>query len=175
LLPLPAGSRLDPATGVFTWSPGVGFIGTYDLLFVRLMRGLPVARRLVRIQLEPKSSGHVGTQVVIDTPGDGAQEDQGFELAGWAADLDAPAGSGITAVHVWAYPAAGGAPRFVGAATYGFARPDVAALHGERFGESGYALAIEGLGPGTWDLAVFAWSEAAADFLPARVVRVTIR
>ena len=33
--PLPVGSRLDAATGAFTWSPGVGFVGTYDLVFVR--------------------------------------------------------------------------------------------------------------------------------------------
>jgi hypothetical protein len=32
---LPPGSRLDVATGVFTWSPGVGYFGTYRLAFVR--------------------------------------------------------------------------------------------------------------------------------------------
>ena len=31
---LPAGSHLDPATGVFTWAPGPGYIGTYRLTFV---------------------------------------------------------------------------------------------------------------------------------------------
>jgi hypothetical protein len=29
---LPIGSRLDPETGLFTWNPGVGFVGIYDLL-----------------------------------------------------------------------------------------------------------------------------------------------
>ena len=33
--PLPIGSHLDAATGVFTWQPGVGFVGAYDLVFVR--------------------------------------------------------------------------------------------------------------------------------------------
>jgi hypothetical protein len=32
---LPPGSRLDLATGVFTWSPGLGYLGTYRLVFVR--------------------------------------------------------------------------------------------------------------------------------------------
>lgn len=32
---LPLGSRLDPATGQFTWAPGVGYHGTYRLAFVR--------------------------------------------------------------------------------------------------------------------------------------------
>ena len=31
---LPIGSRIDPASGVFTWAPGVGFVGTYDFVFV---------------------------------------------------------------------------------------------------------------------------------------------
>ena len=31
---LPAGSHLDPATGIFTWAPGPGYIGTYRLTFV---------------------------------------------------------------------------------------------------------------------------------------------
>ena len=32
---LPAGAHLDANTGVFTWAPGVGFLGTYRLVFVR--------------------------------------------------------------------------------------------------------------------------------------------
>jgi hypothetical protein len=30
--PLPAGARIDPATGVFTWAPGPGFMGAYDFV-----------------------------------------------------------------------------------------------------------------------------------------------
>ena len=30
--PLPIGSQLDPESGRFTWHPGVGFVGTYDLV-----------------------------------------------------------------------------------------------------------------------------------------------
>jgi hypothetical protein len=32
---LPPGSYLNIETGVFTWAPGVGYIGTYQLTFVR--------------------------------------------------------------------------------------------------------------------------------------------
>jgi hypothetical protein len=51
----------------------------------------------------------------------------------------------------------------------------VAALLGERFRHSGYGMIVEALPPGTYDLAVFAWSTSAGDFLPAKLVRVTVR
>ena len=114
---LPIGSHLDPDTGTFTWNPCVGFLGTYDLM---------LGGRNVRIVLNPQAGTHPGTQVVIDMA-------DGHILAGWAADLQAAAGTGVDAVHVWACRRGGGAPIFVGAAEYGGARPDVAAVHGARF------------------------------------------
>ena len=173
--PLPIGSKLDSRTGSFTWSPGVGFIGTYDLVFVRQSGGRAIARREVRVVLAPKGSGHVGTQVVIDTPRSQQDVAQPFVLGGWAADLDAAAGTGIDAIHVWAYPLTGGAPVFLGAATYGGARPDVAAVHGDQFSDTGFGLAVQGLVPGNYDLAVFAWSAVSGGFMPARTVRITAR
>src|SRR5204863_2815380 len=98
-----------------------------------------------------------------------------FLLGGWAADLDAAQGTGIDALHVWAYPLAGGAPVFLGAASTGGVRPDVAALHGDRFLPSGYGLIVAGLPAGTYDLAVFAWSNVTGGFVPASVVRVIVR
>ena len=44
---LPVGSALNPATGTFTWQPGVGFVGTYELVFVRTSGGRVLARREV--------------------------------------------------------------------------------------------------------------------------------
>jgi hypothetical protein len=35
LRPLPIASTLDAQHAVFTWQPGPGFLGLYDLLFVR--------------------------------------------------------------------------------------------------------------------------------------------
>jgi len=210
LAPLPIGSQLDASTGVFTWQPGVGFVGPYDFVFVdcvgspeglrygssnpgsveprsvdlgSILRSVaqpfraanPIAchRQEVRIVLNPKASGRVGPQVTIDTPtSDTAQP---FAIAGWAVDLDQDFGSGIDAVHVWAYPLAGGGPVFLGAATYGGARPDVAALHGDRFKASGYGLTVEGLTHGNYDLAVFGRSTATGGFAPAKTVRITVR
>jgi len=35
LRPLPIGSTLDSARGVFYWQPGPGFIGKYELVFLK--------------------------------------------------------------------------------------------------------------------------------------------
>lgn len=188
LRPLPIGSALDAATGEFVWQPGVGFVGPYDLAFVS-ERGSHVARQDVRIVLNPKGSNRVGPQVVIDIaprPGSGQApqaDSREMIVAGWAADLDAQDGTGVDAIHVWAYPRAGahstgsgqGDPVFVGQASIGGARPDVAAVYGDRFLKSGYGLRIQHLDRGAYDLAVFAWSTAKRGWLPAKVVSVEIK
>jgi hypothetical protein len=78
-------------------------------------------------------------------------------------------------VHVWAYPALGGPPIFLGAAEYGGARRDVAEIYGARFQNSGFGLSFGSLAPGTYDLAVFAYSTVRGEFVPAKTVRVVIR
>ena len=172
---LPVGSLLDPETGAFTWSPGVGFVGTYDLVFVRSTSAGATSRREIRFILQPKGSGHIGSQVVIDTPR-AHEEFRGlFSVGGWAADLDTASGTGVNTVHVWAYPSTGGAPVFLGVATYGGTRPDVAAIHGDQFRNSGYDLVAPALPSGSYDLAVFVWSNVSGGFVPAQVVRITVR
>jgi hypothetical protein len=79
---------------------------------------------------------------------------------------------------VWAYPvtASGhGAPIFVDVAAYGGARPDVAAVYGDQFLNSGYGLFIRNLPPGTYDLALFPWSSSKHDFLDAHLTRIVVR
>jgi len=171
LAPLPIGSHLDPATGTFTWQPGVAFVGTYDLVFARLEGSAPVARRDVRVVLNPKGSNRVGPQTVIDIA-------DGRIVAGWAVDLDSQIDTGVDTLHVWAYPVEEGRtgdPIFVGAVEYGGARPDVAAIYGERFLKSGYGIRLEGLAGGTYDLAVFAYSTVTGRFAPAKTVRIVVR
>ena len=175
LASLPIGSHLEAATGVFTWAPGVGFVGPYHLVFVRWAGGRATARRDVRILLQPKGSGAVGPQVMIDVPAAQQTVDQPFMLAGWAADLRASSGTGIATLHAWAYPVTGGAPLFLGATAYGGVRPDVAAVHGSQFRESGFGMIVQGLPAGTYDLAVFAWSNVTGAFAPPNVVHVTVR
>lgn len=51
LRPLPPGATLDPVNGMFSWMPGPGFLGRYDLVFIsQAAEGFPVKRRVaVRI------------------------------------------------------------------------------------------------------------------------------
>jgi hypothetical protein len=182
--PLPIGSSMDAATGAFGWMPGVGFVGNYDFVFVQWGGGRAVSRREVRIVLNPKTSNRLGPQVIIDAPaarsGGGAiVVGRAFFLAGWAVDLDSLVDGGVDTVHVWAYPvnAAGQRedPIFLGPAIYGNARPDVAAVYGERFKDSGYGMIVRDLAPGTYDVALFAYSTVSNGFAPAKIVRVTVR
>jgi hypothetical protein len=113
--------------------------------------------------------------VFIDAPPGGAAVNRPFVVAGWAADPAARSGTGVDAIHMWAYPAAGGPPLFLGAAAYGGFRPDVGAFLGSQFAPSGYGLTVSALAPGTWDIAVFAHSSVTGAFQPARVVRVVVR
>lgn len=169
LSPLPIGAHLD-AEGTFRWQPGVGFVGPYDFVFES-----PEGWRDVRVVLNPKGSNRVGPQVLIDRPSANQDVAQSFSVAGWAGDLDAPAGNGVEFVHVWAYPDGDAAPIFLGRASVGSKRSDVASVYGERFEESGYHLAVTTLPRGGYTLAVFAWRGLTASFLPATTVRVTIR
>jgi len=66
-------------------------------------------------------------------------------------------------------------PIFIGPAVFNGARPDVAAVYGARFGNSGYGIIVKDLEPGTYDIAVFAYSTVKGGFGPAKTVRVTVR
>jgi hypothetical protein len=114
------------------------------------------------------------TRVSIDTPTPGTRA-QPFTLAGWALDLGSASGTGVDAIHVWAYPTSGQPARWVGAANYGLMRPDVAAVFGSsRFGPSGYSLTVSGLPSGTYDIVAYAHSVVSNSFDGWKVVRVTI-
>jgi hypothetical protein len=173
---LPVGSTLDAATGRFTWLPGVGFIGTYQLVFVRTAPGGSADQIAVEIVLLPQHRNNSQVQMAIDAPVAGEIEST-FVVTGWAIDRGAKQGVGIDAVQVWAFPNPGSSaqPLFLGAATLGVPRPDVGVSFGERYASAGYELIAQGLAPGTYDVAVFPHSTVTGQFEPASVVRVTVR
>jgi hypothetical protein len=67
---LPVGSAFDPARGAFYWQPGLGYVGDYDLLFVRTGTDGTKERIPVRVTLQPRptvrmasSSGDVWSRI----------------------------------------------------------------------------------------------------------------
>lgn len=113
--------------------------------------------------------------VAIDAPAAGAISTSAFVVAGWALDNQATSGTGIDAIHIYAAPNGGADPPvFLGVASIGWARPDVAAAYGPQFATSGYHFTITGMPPGDYALYVYAHSTVtnAFSFMQARAVRV---
>ena len=50
---LPIGSTINPSNGTFSWLPGPGFLGKYDLVFVREIYGI-ATRIPVKVTIRPK-------------------------------------------------------------------------------------------------------------------------
>lgn len=145
--------------------------GSYTLVafgLVTATNAFGVARSLnVRVE--------AGSLLAVDTPRNNATVDRPFLIAGWAIDTGASTGTGIDAIHVYAYPVApaAGSPVFVGTGTFGD-RSDIASIYGTQFRPSGFTVTASPP-PGTWDLVVFAHSSVSGEFDAVQVIRVTVR
>ena len=116
-------------------------------------------------------------QIVIDTPTPGVARTPFFFVTGWAVDpVGAGGGTGVDVVHVWAYPASGAPPVFLGQAAYGGSRSDVASFVGSAFTNCGYGLTVTtaSLAPGDYTLVVFARSVSTGQFR-SQTVRITVQ
>jgi subtilisin len=129
-----------------------------------------------RIRVKAALDALVVARMAIDTPTGGAAATQPFAIAGWAIDQGATSGTGVDAVHIWAYPnpGSGTPPVFLGAASYGGVRPDVGAAFGAQFTNSGYGLMVRGLAPGPYQLVAYAHSTVTGTFNNAQAVTVTV-
>jgi hypothetical protein len=110
----------------------------------------------------------------IDLPSAGATIHGAIQVAGWGYVESDRFDAGIDAIHVWAVPVAGGTASFVGVATLGDTRPDVAALYGAKYGHAGFHVAGATVPPGTYDIAVFGHSAVSGTFTLVRLVRIVI-
>jgi glucose/arabinose dehydrogenase len=156
-------SEVGAATAVRTIS-SFGVDANGELYIVNYSDGTVVA---IRESLAPSPI------VQIDAPPQGSEVRQPFALSGWAIDATA-ATPGIATLHVWAFPASGAPPQFLGVATYGGSRPGVAAFFGPQFNLSGFDLTVKGLAPGGWTIAVYAWVISTQSFSAVGTVAVTI-
>jgi hypothetical protein len=112
--------------------------------------------------------------MAIDGALDGTTRAQPFLVAGWAVDAGAATGPGVDAVHVWAFPAAGGSGTFVGVASYGAPRSDIAAVFGNTFLNAAYSVSVTTLPPGTHKIVVYMRSTVTGSFSKSHVVTVTV-
>jgi hypothetical protein len=116
-------------------------------------------------------------RMTIDAPAWNATVGQPFHLGGWAIDLAAASGSGVSVVHVYAYPnpGSGTPPIFLGQHGATGSRPDIGAVFGAQFTNSGYGLSVSGLAPGTYQLVVYAYSAVSWSFSQAQSVVVHVQ
>ena len=50
---LPAGSMMNPETGVFSWQVGAGFLGTYDFVFLGKRENGEIVKTFLRVNISP--------------------------------------------------------------------------------------------------------------------------
>jgi glucose/arabinose dehydrogenase len=173
----PSGSRPDvgAAFGVQFSLSGFGLLGRglpagrYDLaVYGRVVRtGSFDLARVVDITVQ------AGTRLAIDNPAQNARVVPPFAIAGWALDTSASSGVGVDTIHIWAFPAGGGSPVFLGVPALGGIRPDVGSFFGSQFTPSGFNMSVSSLAAGTWDIVVYVHSSVSNTFQTAQIVRVT--
>jgi N-acetylneuraminic acid mutarotase len=97
-----------------------------------------------------------------------------FTVGGWALNRGATTGTGVDAVHVYAATANGPAI-FLGAAAYGGARPDLGAVFGSQFTNSGFTLTAGPLAAGTYTIVAFAHNALTGAFDATARATITVR
>jgi len=130
----------------------------------------------IQVTTTVAGAGASQSMLMVDRPGAGSILPSDLFLSGWSIDLASSAGTGVDSVHVYAYPnpGSGAAPVFLGAASYGGSRPDVAAAYGARYANSGFSLPVVGLAPGVYDLGFYGRSTISGTFNVFQTRRVTI-
>ncbi len=185
---LPVGARLDGRS--FGWMPPVGYLGRYQLIFLRdgervdvtatvsASGSAPLGESEIRMALERAVRSDVS-----GSSGQGLPLGYPVFIEGWAFDPYAAFGSGIGAVHVWArrlesessFAELVATPsRFVGAATLAVSRWDIANTVVDAPLTSGFELRTT-LEPGTWEVSAYVWNNRTQRWEDARSVVLVVR
>lgn len=115
-----------------------------------------------------------GSVLAVEAP-TGGSIGQPVVVRGYLFDGASQNGTGMDAVHVYA-TSSGGAVTFLGAANYGTARGDVAAIYGAQFRMSGFSLrAAQVLPAGAYTITVYGHSATTGSFSISQSVAVTLK
>jgi hypothetical protein len=127
------------------------------------------------VMLTAPAAAQPAVQMFVDSPGANAIVPASFVVAGWAFDPAAPSGSGVDYVDVWAFPAVGGSPVYLGGASLGVSRPDLTPGYGAQFATAGFGLAVPPMLPaGAYTLRVFAHRVRTGTWAGVIVVPVVV-
>jgi hypothetical protein len=167
-------SNLAMSSGQYFWNTAGVPLGVY-WIYAEGNDGVQVYGRYSTGQVRVVNAAPVSSPVmVVDAPVAGASIAQPYALSGWTLDRGATSGTGMDAVHVWAFPDSGAPGIFAGAATMFGRRDDVGAIFGSQFTNSGFHLALTGLPAGAYHLQVFGHSTVTGTFNIAQVIPVTV-
>ena len=164
------GTHADQTTGVSATAHGVYLAGWTSSPSLPAERNPPIG----------EADGFVAyfaslaRAIFIDGPVNEARVLRDLQIEGWALDDRSPSGSGVDAVHVWAFSLDDPAmpSYFLGVAQYGLARPDVAAAFGARYESSGYRLAATLPNWGRYLIGVYGRATTTMQFEAVRTVVV---
>ncbi len=127
------------------------------------------------LMLAPVAGAQSPVQMFVDLPSPNATVPASFVVAGWAFDTVPQSGSGVDFVDVWAFPNPGGSAVFLGSATVGGVRSDVAQQYGSQYAASGFGLSVPPLLPaGAYTLRVFAHQASTNTWAAARDVPIVV-
>jgi hypothetical protein len=144
--------------------------GVYDIVTLarNTVNGAVDTARVKRVTIDP------AVLITVDAPSTPSTVRSPFTITGWTLDRRSTSGTGVDVLHVWAFPTSGAAPIFLRAAPSGQSRPDVAAVYGSRYRNSGFTIPVT-LAPGTYDIVVYPRSTVTGAFENIRILRLTVR
>jgi Tol biopolymer transport system component len=155
---LPIGSSFDAGAGVFSWQLGPGFVGLYELYFVRTVdgrrEGIPV-----RLVVRPHATAGSANALTIDALPASIAEGTTVTLSGSAVSGQT---QGLRNVFVYAYPTDGSEPYFVGETRLEAAAVDPRQSFGGQFARTTFSIALASLSAGTYDLLVIGTSRVSS-------------
>lgn len=109
-------------------------------------------------------------RLAVEIPSEFSSVTQPFTISGWALDLAATSGVGVDMVRVRAIRTGTTTELSWGNATFGLSRPDIAALYGTQFDNSGYTISISGKASGQYTIFVDAHSVSSGIWNTASIV-----